>query len=711
MSAITQKVNVFLLNTKSTSYALGIDHSGLVRELYWGRRVSSIDDFMNHPIMVSSEEAAKKTVPVTFFPDLCGEECSSFGGMRFKETSLKVCFADGVRDFRYRVAGTAVEGNHLTITLEDVHYAFRVQLHYQVFADEDIIKKWRVAENYGDETIRLERFHSAEYTIKGSEYESINCVGKWGKELNAVSEPVNSGKKVYESLFGLSGQNASPYFIVHKDADECTGEVYYGALEYSGSFKIVVEATPHDYVSVLAGISDTDFIWNLKAGSSFTTPTVYSGYSCTGFETMSNTLSAFSRKHLMPKAFADKVLPVLYNSWYATFFDVTVEEQVKLAERAAEIGVELFVIDDGWFRGRNHDKAGLGDWFVDQAKFPQGLNPVIERVNELGMQFGIWIEPEMTNPDSDLYRAHPDWVYRYETREIIQGRHQYMLDMSNPEVVGFLAQCFDDLLSEYHIAYIKWDMNRFIAEMASVYQDQSEYRSMWYRHVEGVYALIRALREKHPHVEFEACASGGGRVDYGAMRYFDEYWPSDNTDPLDRLFIHENYSLMYPVKYMRAWHTDDFPMNHRVIPLEFSMHCAMCGVLGIGTNLNETSEEARKETAALVQEYKEIRETVQLGAVYRLKSLKRDAIQAVEYLDENQAVVFAFLDRGYYGNQTYPVRLRGLEEDANYICSLKGETFVKSGAFLMHAGLDLELEGDYSSLILKVRKTGKADAE
>lgn len=694
MAIISIQNKVFALQTKHTSYIIKISECGLVESLYWGRRLDCPEDFLD----VTSGNPVSNVQG----PQLFREECSSFGGMCFKEASLKVTFADGVRDFRYKVEEIRLTHEHLELVLTDIYYPFAVHLHYQVFEEEDIIKKWRTAENRGTEPVILERFYSAEYGLPGSGYETVNYKGYWAAEFQAYSEPVKAGKKVYESLNGLTAHCATPCFLVHKHASETEGEVYYGALEYSGNFKSVIEAVNTGFTNILIGISDTDFLWTLHEGECFETPAVYSGYSCGGFEMMTHTLHCFCEKHMMPEYLAGKTLPVLYNSWYSTTFDVRCQEQMALARRAAKMGVELFVVDDGWFEGRTDDTAALGDWFVDRKKFPDGLQVLIEKVNSLGMKFGLWIEPEMTNLKSRLYENHPDWIYRYDTREVLMGRNQYELDMSNPQVVDYLIQVFDDLLKEHNIEYIKWDMNRYAAEMGSRNRDKSQWKEMWFRNTQGIYRLISELRRRHPQVEFEACASGGGRVDYGAMKYFDEYWPSDNTDALDRLFMQQWYSYFYPIRYMRAWLTDDFGMNQRRIPLQFSMYCAMCGCLGIGTDLNRTSDERLEEISAYISVYKEIRDVVQLGKVYRLNSLANDEFHAVQYVKNNRSVVFVFLDHERYGKTHYQVRLRGLLSQKRYRVVINGQEINKSGAFLMNAGLSVLLKGDYDSLLIRL---------
>lgn len=687
---------LFALHTKNTSYVFFLDDDGILVHLYWGKRIDRLEDFD-----VSTMEGEQGYHPNT---DKKMEECSSYGMMRYKETSMKVEFSDGVRDFRYKVKEWKEEGNHLKIVLEDIFYPLRITLHYVVYEEENIIEKWRQAENLGDESIRLERFYSAEYTLPGKGYKSVNYNGTWADEMKPFEDTLCAGKKVYESLRGATAHVANPVFIIHKNAKEQQGEVWFGALAYSGNFKVVAEQTPYDYLNVQIGMSDTDFLWTLHKGDKFTAPSVYAGYSNKGFARMSHQMHRFAHAHIMPESTAKNPLRVLYNSWEATTFDVTCEGQMALAKKAAEAGAELFVVDDGWFGQRSSDHLGLGDWYVNEEKFPEGLEPLITCVKNLGMDFGIWIEPEMVNADSDLYRAHPDWIYRYKTRPVLEGRYQYMLDLTNPEVLEYLVSFIHRLLTENDISYIKWDMNRAMGECASAGLPKEEFKSIWYRHVQGFYYIIEELRKRHPDVEFEACASGGGRVDYGCMSRFDEFWTSDNTDPYDRLSIQEAYSLLYPAKYMRAWITDAADNEDRKIPLSFKAHCAMCGALGIGMNLNKISDEKLAELAGYVKEYKEIRSVIQFGTQTRLQSGSREGLYAVQYQNQKEAVLFTFLTLRPRGKYDYLIKLQNLEESSVYRFSADGCQMEKSGAYLMYHGLNLTFGGDFSSRCIRIKK-------
>ncbi|MFD0670858.1 alpha-galactosidase [Cohnella sp. GCM10027633] len=697
MAIIIGDNNVFLLNTRNASYCFCVDQEGLLRHLYWGARIDTIEDFKNEPYIWEQGFHS--------INDVKREECSSFGSLRFKETSFKVAYADGTRDYRYRYAGHAIQGDELTVFLEDTAYPLRMSLHYKVYEEADLIEKRRTVTNVGDEVVSIERVHSGECSLPGAGWKLKNFNGMWNSDFDAFEQTITGGKTVLESLRGATGHVANPSFILYQNAGETYGEVYYGALAWSGNFKIVLEQTPYEFLNILAGMNDTDFEWRLTAGQALETPSLYLGYSPDGFDRMSNAMGEFARKHVMPEPVADKPLPVLYNSWEATYFDVNEQAQTKLIEKAAQLGVELFVMDDGWFGQRKDDHAGLGDWYVNDTKFPNGLAPLTRKLHSYGMKFGLWIEPEMVNPDSDLYRAHPDWVYRYASRPVMEGRYQYMLDLTRQDVQDYIIGEIDRLLKENEISYIKWDMNRGLSEVASAMLDRSEYKSIWYRHTEGFYQIIRSLRALHPEVEWEACASGGGRVDYGAMRYFDEFWPSDNTDPLDRLSIQEGYSYLYPIKYMRAWVTDSGNNGKRAMPLLFRLHCSMCGALGIGLDLNESTEEDMALLTKYVAIYKEIRSIVQFGRIHRLASLKADGLQAVQYENGEESVVFAFLDHPSRWRTAFTIRPRGLDANATYQVEIEGQPQHKmSGAFLMNNGLRVVLNHDYASCMVRITK-------
>ena len=696
---VKEETKLFSLETRGMSYLFALDSRGLLRHLYWGKKISRMEDFILEEITeISSNDS---------WSDMTREEYTPWSGLRYKEPCLKAQFKDGTRDVVLEYQDYAVNGNLLTVTLKDSYYPLWVHLKYEILEERDILKRWVELENKGDDSILLESIQSAEFNLPGNGWALTNVGGHWGTEHQLFREILGPGKKVLESRKGSTSHNNNPYFVLEKDASEEQGEVFFGVLGYSGNFKITLEVTPYDTTRALAGINDWDFGWHLQGGETFITPPLWSGYMDGGFGSMSRTLHQLARSEIMPEAHRDTIRPVLYNSWEATGFDINITDQIKLAERAALMGVELFVIDDGWFGKRYSDNAGLGDWFVNTDKFPDGLTPLIKKVNELGMDFGIWVEPEMVNPDSDLYRAHPDWVYHFETRTCTPARKQLVLDMTRPEVQDYLFKVLDDILTNNNVKFLKWDMNRPISEPGALALERHDRKSLWHRNSLAVMELADKLRKCHPEVVFEACASGGGRVDFGALSHFDQFWTSDNTESPDRLYIQEGYSLIYPIKAMRAWVTDcPYWISKKQIPLEFRFHVNMAGALGIGGNLSKWTEEMLETARKMVAQYKEFRQIVQEGDLYRLKTLRKDAFHALQYVNDTQteSVAFAYNLGVKLHGTVFTLKLKGLNPDVNYQVAYEDLSFIKSGAYLMNRGLELNLAGDYVSKIIQLKQ-------
>ena len=473
-------------------------------------------------------------------------------------------------------------------------------------------------------------------------------------------------------------------------------------LEYSGNFKIEASRDLFGKTRVGIGMNDFDFEYELKGGELFETPKIHFGLT-EGFGEMSRQLNRFAIKRIFPEIFADKALPVLFNSWEATWFDVNTAHQTLLAQKAAEVGVELFVMDDGWFGKRNDDHAGLGDWFVNREKFPNGLDELINNVNSFGMDFGLWVEPEMVNPDSDLYRAHPDWAYHYDTRTSSELRNQLVLNMTKPEVQSYIYNCINDLLTKHNIKYIKWDMNRPFSETGC---ENLEYPKMvWYLHTKAVYDLVDRLKAEHPEVQFECCSSGGGRADWGAFRHFDMIWTSDNTDAIDRLAIQNGYLLTRPTEAMRAWVTDTEGYN-RNTPLEFRFHVAMRGSLSLGGNMLKYSESDMALAKEQIAFYKSFRDIVQFGDLYRLLNLDEDEISADIYVNESKskAVLFIAAVNTRCFKKSAPLYIDGLDENKKYSFELNGKTIIKSGAYLKNVGIDIEVREQYYNKIIIINE-------
>ena len=585
----------------------------------------------------------------------------------------------------------------------------RVCMHYDVYYENDIVSRYVTITNEGKDVV-IDSVKSAALTLPPQPAYRLRYVtGKWAGEFQLQDLTLPTGVFTLQSKRGITGPHFNPSFALDDGtATETTGNVWFGLLGYSGNWKIDIEKTIFNNVRIVGGINDFDFSYTLKQGESFTTPQLILGFSNSGYGGMSRTLHAYQLKHIHPRSVISRVL---YNSWEATTFDVTLDGQKALAKKAAAMGIELFVVDDGWFGARNSDKAGLGDWHVNRKKFPNGLEELIREVKALGMDFGIWVEPEAVNPDSDLYRAHPDWIYRFEGRQPRKARNQYVLNISRPEVKAYIIQFMTGLLEEHpHITFIKWDMNRAVSDLSagSTKSDQA----LWYKHVEALYEIWALLRKRFPHVEFETCAGGGGRIDLGILRYAEECWPSDNTDAYDRLFIQEGFSYFYNPRIMMCWVTDTHPHSNKYLkPIAYKFHSSMMGSLGIGSNISRLSEDEAAEYKRYIEQYKTLRETVQFGSQYRLLSTRESSLSAVEYISRNEReiVVLAFLHGQKNGDECPRIKLQGLSSEAVYrvdgsSLDLSGSTLELNGSTLMHVGLPVKLHGDFDSLLLRLEK-------
>lgn len=564
-----------------------------------------------------------------------------------------------------------------------------------------------LVDNLGEVPITLEQVLSAAWHLPpGSAYRLTHLAGKWLGETRVYREEVTPGKKVLESRRGNASHHANPFFAVDQDgATEESGEVWFGALGWSGNWKISVDHDAHGTLQISGGINDSDFSWLLEGGEEFHTPAFVGGYTREGFGVASRSLHRYARERVLP---SDGPRPVLYNSWEVTYFEVSKEDQRELAEKAASLRAELFVVDDGWFDERNDDHRGLGDWWMNREKFPNGLGPLIEKVRSLGMSFGLWVEPEMVNPDSRLYWEHPDWVYHFPNRTRTESRNQLILNLAKEETKEHSFGVLDRLLSENGISFVKWDMNRPFSEPGWMEAPEGRRQEVWSRHVWAVYKVLDRLRERHPSVAFESCSGGGGRVDFGILRRTDQVWTSDNTDPYDRLLIQEGFSMAYPTRAMMCWVDDSEQwVENRRTSVTYRFHSAMMGPLGIGGNLLEWSEEEVQEAHRLVKKYKEIRHIVQEGDQHWLLSPKDEDTTAVQYVSVDclRSVLFALRDQHHFFDRSPTIRIQSLREGSLY--RLTGEDEPRSGASLMGQGIEVSLEGDLSSTLVEISEVGE----
>jgi len=690
----------WVLETRNTAYALGLNDAGLLTHRYWGVRLPFINDY---PVPANPDYWAADG-PNHFTP----EEFPGYGGTKYIDPALKVTFADGVRDVVLEYVDatiTASSSPTLAIHLKDLHYPLHLTLHYRVHEDYDLIERWVTLENRGETDITVERLFSAKWTLpEGDNYFLTHMFGRHVDEFHMVREPLAQGLKVIDSKRLITSFQHSPWFGIDRNANEDSGEVWFGTLAWSGNWKITAEVSDWHSTRINIGWNDWDFAWLLKPNQLLVTPEAFAGYTKNGFGAASRLLHDYVRDQVIPHG--NIVHKVLYNSWEATLFNVDEPSQSALAEVAAKMGVELFVMDDGWFHGRIWDTVGLGDWWPDEVKFPNGMAGLIQKVNALGMDFGLWIEPEMVNPDSELYRTHPDWVIHFPTRARTETRNQLILNMAREDVQDYLISVLDKLLSENKIAFIKWDMNRHVSEPGWE-NAQGDPREIWVQYVYGLYRVWGTLRERHPDVIWQSCASGGGRADFGILRLADQIWTSDNTEATCRLNIQEGYSQYLSANTMEAWVTDADKEN---VPLEFRFHVSMCGSLGVGGNLLEWSEADRELAAQCIQLYKEIQHVVQLGDQYRLISPQKNPFSAVQYVskDKTESVLFAF--RVHIPDFARVVKLpliylRGLESDSLY--TIEGFDEPRSGKAWVESGLKVDLK-NMQSKILRIRKTSSS---
>lgn len=693
MSIHICKDNIFVLETKNTHYVLGVDKNGYNRHIHWGKKCS-LSDYSAKDIWHENSNHTEL--------DMARQEYTPFGGTMYRESAIKVQYPDKCREIELKLDKTEVTDNELTVVLSDKVYPLEIALKYVVNDDDDIITRWAEIINKGEEQIILDRAFSAELTLPSQyPYKIKNTNGSWGGEYVETESTLEGGALVFDSKRGTSGHNQSPYFIAHHNADEKQGDVYFGTLAYSGNFKVLCSRDLFYTTRIALGISDHDFKYELLGGETFVTPKVFCGYT-QGFGEMSRQMNRFAVNHVLPKQFNDKILPVLYNSWEATEFDVNCEHQTALAKLAAEMGVELFVMDDGWFGARNHDRAGLGDWFVNPEKFPNGIDELIKNVNDLGMDFGLWFEPEMVNPDSDLFRAHPDWAYHYDTRTAHTLRHQLVLNMTRKEVQDYIFERMDTMLTDHNIKYIKWDMNRPLSETGAENLDCPQ--ELWYRHTQAVYDIVDRLKEKHPDVAIESCSSGGGRSDYGALLHFDQVWPSDNTSSIDRMMMQKWFTYLRPTKVMRAWVTD-INWYNPPMSLDFRFHVAMQGSLGVGGNLTKYTAEDLEIGKKNVALYKEIRHLVQFGDLYRILDPNRDEILFNHYVSEDKKESVAFISSSVtrFMKKEIPFKFEGLDDNTVYKFSLNGKDYEKSGAYLKNVGIPMTIRGMGYNKIIKIK--------
>lgn len=692
----------WILSTERSAYLISVTPEDRVINDWWG------------PQLAKGDYTVSAWHPKPFSEGPARQEYAPWGGMYYAEPSVKVRFVDGNRDLQLRFKTAQVSSNHLAIQMTDEHYPFDVSLHYNILEQLDLIERWAEIRNRCQDAVQIEVAASALWSFPPRQHWRMRYLaGRYGAETQVHDIDLGQGKFQIESRRGASSHQFSPFFAVSEagTVSEESGSAWFGELAWSGSWKIGAEINSIGKLQVYGGIHDFDFEWKLDPGESFVTPNFVGGFSDEGYGGASRRLARYQREEILPRTHAEEMRPVIFNSCYATELNVNFQQQTGLAARPAELGAELFVVDDGWFSGRTNDFAGLGDWTPDTNKFPGGLKPLIEAVRQRGMKFGLWVEPEMVNRRSKLFKEHPDWVFAFPHRAGSEQRNQLMLNFSKPEVVEHMFGVLDGLLRDNDIAFLKWDMNRHVSEPGWLEAPPEQQKEIWVRHVRGVYGLIDRLRSKHPDVLWENCSGGGGRADLGMLSRTDQVWVSDNTDPLDRLRIQFGYTHAFAPKTMVNWVTDNPDGTSKsTIPLSFRFHVAEMGVLGLGGNILNWSEEEMCAAKTQVAQYKSFRHLIQNGELFRIGSPEEKAC-GFNYVDrqKNNAVALLFRPFSNFG-ETREFRIPGLAPDKTYRVILEADAKnpksrvlgILSGRALLQEGIGPGLNGQFLSAVIKI---------
>ena len=707
---------IFRLDGGGVSYVFGLNPRGELQQLYWGGRLAAADGFAQAAPL---PEWASFDSSYTNTP----QEYPGWGAGLFVEPALKVSFADGNRDLVLHYQSHTAVANGFEVVLKDVSREIYVTLHYTMDPGSGILARSATVQNREAQSVTVEQAAAAAWALPPGRYALNYLTGRWAGEWNLTQEALAPGERVIESRRGSTSHQANPWFAIAAglpdQISEDHGEVWFGALGWSGSWRITVEQDQLDEIRVTGGFNPFDFSYVLHPGESLETPVFYGGYSASGLGSASRLLHRYELDRILPHAAATsrpKPRPVIYNSWEATEFNVNEAGQMALAEKAAALGIDRFVMDDGWFGQRKDDHAGLGDWYVNPEKFPHGLKPLIDKVHALGMDFGLWVEPEMVNPDSDLYRKHPDWVLNFPGRPRSEGRNQLVLNLARPDVRDYVSGFLDKLLTENDIAFLKWDYNRNWSEPGWDQLPAAEQKRVYVDFTRNFYAILAELRRKHPKVEFESCSGGGGRVDLGILRYADEVWPSDNTDPFDRLTQQDGFTYAYTPQIMMAWVTDSpHWLNKRSTSLSYRMLSSMQGSLGIGANISAWTPEEFALAKRLIAAYRQVQPTIVQGDLYRLISPRNgsefSATQTVNP-EKTQSVVFALIHSSQEGRLFPRLKLEGLDPAAEYALSpiegkpRAGTPSMASGTWWMNHGLEMDegFRGDFQGAAFRLDK-------
>lgn len=708
----------FTLQTKETTYQMQVDQYGFLLHLYYGKKTEGCMDYLltyydrgfsGNPYDAGSDR--------TYSMDILPQEFSCYGNGDFRSPTIAVENADGslscdlryknhtILDGKYSLEGLPsvyaqeTESQTLEILMEDPVSGVKVILLYGVLPELDIITRSVCVKNESNGKIYLNKVESASLDFLYGDYDLLTFYGRHAMERKMQRVPVAHGTQKIGSVRGTSSHQYNPMMILaEKDATEDAGSCYAMSFVYSGCFQGEVLKDQLNQTRMMLGLQEEYFRYPLEQGEMFRAPEVILTYSAQGMNHLSQNLHQCIRKHVCRGKYKEQIRPVLVNSWEAAYFDFTGDTIYELAKAAKEVNIDMLVMDDGWFGKRDDDNSGLGDWFVNEKKLGGTLGNLIERINHLGVKFGIWIEPEMVSEDSDLYREHPDWALNVPGRKPVRSRNQLVLDFSRKEVVDEIYERICKILDQGNIEYVKWDMNRSLMDVYSTAtRDQGR---VMYDYVTGLYNFLERLVQRYPNLLIEGCSGGGGRFDAGMMYYTPQIWCSDNTDAIDRLQIQYGTSFGYPVSAVGS-HVSAVP-NHqtgRKTPLHTRGVVAMSGTFGYELDLLKLSEEEKQEIRGQIAEYKKYAPVIQNGLYYRLSDPEKDEICAWEFVNTEEngesKVLLNVVMQAIHGNMPVNyVKLRGLKENAVYLEEKSGKRY--TGAALMYGGMPLPVElGEY----------------
>lgn len=708
-----EQTKQFYLNTKNTSYVMEL-YAGQLAHAYWGCRIPALPSLDQlYPYRFGADFSATDLPDTRFFSsDKLPQEYPTFGSADMRSPALHLHNEGGdtVTRLRYDshrifdgkpvlsgLPATYGDGcESLEITLKDDFTGLCAVLCYTVFYEQDVLTRSVRIENRGNTPCALEKALSFSLDLHQDGFEVIHLPGAWARERHIQRIPQVTGQLLLDSKRGASSHNENPFLaLVRPETTEDHGDAYGFCLCYSGSFQTEVAAEQYGSTRVQMGIQSFDFAWELAPGEVFQAPEAILVYSPSGLGEMSRRFHRIIRQNLCRGKFRDAQRPVLINNWEATYFNFDQEKILSLAEKAKSIGVELLVLDDGWFGKRNADNCSLGDWVVDKRKLPDGLESLCRKVNDLGMQFGLWFEPEMISPDSDLYRAHPDWCIHTQGRSRTEGRHQLILDLTRNDVCDYIIEAVCSVLSSCPISYVKWDMNRNMTEIPR--------KGFAHQYILGLYRVLEAITSRFPDVLFESCSGGGGRFDAGMLYYMPQTWTSDDTDAVERLYIQEGTGLVYPISAMGA-HISAVP-NHqvgRITPVPFRGKVAMMGRFGLELDLGKLDENTMDQLKTEIALYKTYQQDIHQGDLYRLLSAYKGRTAAYEIVSQKRVLVFILNVTGAPNQAPVRLKLQGLDPQAQYRDTATGNVY--AGSTLLYAGIPLDTRADYKDFLLVYEK-------